>query len=67
MGTLTGLCRAVYIDQNGKGIKKSIFYPIEVTVDDQETGLYIKKKSGVVVKINIPEDGLMLQVKESFF
>jgi hypothetical protein len=35
-----------------------------VTIDDKETGLYIKKKNGGIVKLDIPEDGLMFQVIE---
>jgi len=54
-GTLTGLCSAMYHDSNGK----------QVTVKDENTGLFVQTRDKKVVRVAIPSDQLAFQIGES--
>mmetsp|Transcript_104201 Transcript_104201/g.145174 ORF Transcript_104201/g.145174 Transcript_104201/m.145174 type:complete len:83 (+) Transcript_104201:276-524(+) len=48
LGSLTGLCSAMYFDKDGK----------ETTFIDEETGLYCIARNGKTYKVKIPKDCL---------
>lgn len=50
--SLTGLTRAMYVNRRGR----------EVQCPDAGAGLYVRNRTGQVIKINIPEDHLAFQV-----
>eukprot|EP00511_Aplanochytrium_stocchinoi_P004411 CAMPEP_0204831928 /NCGR_PEP_ID=MMETSP1346-20131115/12145_1 /ASSEMBLY_ACC=CAM_ASM_000771 /TAXON_ID=215587 /ORGANISM="Aplanochytrium stocchinoi, Strain GSBS06" /LENGTH=375 /DNA_ID=CAMNT_0051963381 /DNA_START=195 /DNA_END=1322 /DNA_ORIENTATION=+ len=54
-GTLTGLCRAMYINENGEVVKNT----------NPNVGLYILDSQGKETKVNIPEDSLGFQLGQA--
>mmetsp|Transcript_37974 Transcript_37974/g.77293 ORF Transcript_37974/g.77293 Transcript_37974/m.77293 type:complete len:248 (+) Transcript_37974:789-1532(+) len=54
-GSLTGLVPAMFLDSNGN----------EVPCPDPSAGLYIKSRSGDLVRVEIPPDALAFQVGET--
>ena len=54
-GSLTGLTSAMFLDQDGN----------EVVNSDPTAGLYVRNRSGVVVKVNIPKDHIAFQIGET--
>mmetsp|Transcript_9810 Transcript_9810/g.8370 ORF Transcript_9810/g.8370 Transcript_9810/m.8370 type:complete len:301 (+) Transcript_9810:53-955(+) len=56
LGSLTGLCPAMYLDKDGK----------ETTFIDEETGLYCIGRDGKHYKVKIPKNCLAFQIGETF-
>jgi isopenicillin N synthase-like dioxygenase len=54
-GSLTGLTSAMFLDKDGN----------EVVNSDPSAGLYVRNRSGVVVKVNIPKDHIAFQIGET--
>jgi isopenicillin N synthase-like dioxygenase len=54
-GSLTGLCSAMYFDQQGNSVANP----------DSKSGLYIRSRTGAVVKAVIPQDCLAFQMGET--
>ena len=57
-GTLTGLCSAIYIDNDGKEVSRD-------KVEDDKSGLFAMNRDHEVVKIRIPPHSLAFQIGES--
>ena len=54
-GSLTGLTSALYMDQEGKVVENT----------DTSAGLYIRSRSGELVKASIPADHIAFQIGET--
>jgi isopenicillin N synthase-like dioxygenase len=54
-GSLTGLTSAMYLDSNGNMVGNP----------DPKSGLYVKKRNGKTVKVNLPADHLGFQIGET--
>jgi len=54
-GSLTGLCSAMYLDQNLK----------QVPIPDTRAGLYIRNRAGNEIKAVIPKDSIAYQIGET--
>jgi len=54
-GSLTGLTSAMFLDKDGNDVVNS----------DPNAGLYVRNRSGVIVKVNIPKDHIAFQIGET--
>lgn len=54
-GSLTGLCSAMFLDQEGK----------EVTVTDPNAGLYARSRDGTVYRVSLPPNAMAFQIGET--
>jgi isopenicillin N synthase-like dioxygenase len=54
-GSLTGLVQAIYMDDNGNEVKNP----------DENAGLYVKTRSGKIIKANLPSGHLIFQIGET--
>lgn len=57
-GSLTGLCSAMYLDENYKEIDPA-------TLEDNESGLFAMNRNYEQVRIKIPKHSLAFQIGES--
>ncbi|EAS33899.3 uncharacterized protein CIMG_04923 [Coccidioides immitis RS] len=68
-GCLTGLTSAMFVDEaaNPPGADPSRTFPLPElgTSPDSNAGLYIRSRTGEVVKVNIPKDCLAFQTGEA--
>jgi isopenicillin N synthase-like dioxygenase len=68
-GCLTGLTSAMYVDEAANppvfSAEKVELPELEGGPPDKEAGLYIKDRTGNIVKVGIPRDGLAFQTGEA--
>ena len=57
-GTLTGLCSAMYIDEDDNEVDPT-------TIEDDQSGLFAMNRNHEQIRIKIPRDSLAFQIGES--